>query len=443
MLGNTKFSDPIMAKLGFQDTWTTSDSMFSYFRTFDTSKCTRQHSSKIYGDKSADIVSKERGLNLDAVLVLCEYSQPFFLSTKEEELRNIEVFQRVIELESSQSLIRSHKIDELYGENMWRGMRRLSIFMCSEAVLHENIQPLTQTVSDIESMKRFSESTADISVCYLSTCSVWVNYLYYPIELAKSAFFGKKKRSGNSGICAFVSNCKDGTYAKERYQTLTTLSKFIPIRQYGRCGRNAQEGPDGKQFELENNCKFYFAAENSISKDYVTEKFFEGVKALQNGAKLLIIYRGAQNIKDWGFPSSLFIDINDFKSTEELGAYLKELNDNDEKFEKRFAQITEEDRKKVDEVINTFQYKLGANIPCRITKIIGEMKLARYLLFKIGLKSINNKVNYLEWNEFKRRFSDFGKERIQILDSIYHMAFGIFQSEGNYKNMFSSGWKFD
>ncbi|EFC38095.1 predicted protein [Naegleria gruberi] len=457
-LGNTLFDDPIMTKLGFQDTLTTSELLFYYFRTFNTTQeCRQQHTCKIYADRTAGEFLEE-GTQLDAVVQHCQYKEPYFLNSHEQESKNLNVFHSLItksddnlknidKLEVSNVLAHSNHMDYLYGEQMWRGMRRLSIIMCSEARVHDLVGPITQKKNDYKSMQRFSDSTADISICFLSTCSVWVNYHYWQLSLSKSNEFGTKPFKNNKGICAFISNCDQAgcTDLKQRFELLNTLSKYIPVRQYGKCGKNAQEGPGGKTFEIENNCRFYYAAENSIAKDYVTEKFFEGVRALQNGARVITLYRGAPNLRqDWGFPKSLYLDHNDFESVDALGQYMKKLNDDDNAFERWFNKMTMQERKKVDKVLDGFEHRLGTNIPCRICAIVGEMKLARYLLFKIGLKTTTAKVNWYEWQQFKAdKFENLSKDRLAILDHIYVMAFNIFQTENNKANRFNLAWDFN
>ncbi|EFC38212.1 predicted protein [Naegleria gruberi] len=447
-LGKVKFSDKVMVRFGFQETSVTGKDMFHYFRTFNTKeKCPRQHSCEVFVDTVAGEIINNKGINLDAVLVHYNYKPPFFLSSLKEQTRNIDMLHTIIngprhELNEKTIIEHSNAVDNIYGESMWRGMRRLSLFMCSEAVMARNIQPLIQKKGEKQSMQNFSESPADISICFLKTCTVWVNCLYYPIEIIKTGLFGKKPLAKNKGVCAFISNCHNGDLAKSRYQLLTKLSEYVPIHQYGACGKNIQEGHGGKQFELDNNCRFYFAVENSMVTDYVSEKFFEGLKALQNGAKLMMIYKGAPNFKEWNFPPNSFINIDDFESPEKLGEYLKSIND-DEAFEKRFNQITLSDQKHIDKAVRDLDYRLGQNIPCRICKSIGEMKLARYLLFKIGLKPENNKVNYDEWSDFRRNFESLGKERLKILDRMYYMAYSIFQEKENYKNIFNLGWEFN
>ena len=67
--------------------------------------------------------------------------------------------------------------------------------------------------------------------------------------------------------------------------------------------------------------KFVLAYENAIQTDYVTEKIYD---VLQAGS--VPIYWGAPNIDQY-VPKNCFINKNDFKSYEELYAFLKNMND--------------------------------------------------------------------------------------------------------------------
>ncbi|EFC49958.1 predicted protein [Naegleria gruberi] len=448
LLGTTKFKDRVMTRFGFDTERITSPNMFNYFRTFSVKdNCKYQHSCQIYPFNDA-IREFNMGNQLDAVLYY--YHEPYKYISKPlhsekkvigslwQSLTNFDL-EHVSSMEGLQQL--SAKIDDLNGENVWRGMRTLSIYMNSEALVEERLSNKIQLVNDKDSMQRFSNSHIDITSCFMKNCTVWINYLYQPIDLDSPKFASKNPT--HSSICAFISNCiAGGQLPLRRLLLLRKLGQYVPVRQYGKCFNNAQEGPGGKAFELENNCKFYFAMENSLVPDYITEKFFEGMKALEKGAKILMIYKGAPNIHSFNFPKSMYINIDDYESVDELGKYLKFLNDNPVEFEKRFAQITKSDRIQANKAIDELNYKLGNTIPCRFCKSIGQVKLARYLLFKIGLVPKYYKVNFDEWKEFRSKFNYLGEERLAILDSIYQMAYANLFCPENFRNEFNLGFQY-
>ena len=75
------------------------------------------------------------------------------------------------------------------------------------------------------------------------------------------------------------------------------------------CMRN-KEWPGGSKVDVMNQYMFYFAFENSLLKDLVTEKAYE---TLSSGN--IPVYFGAPNAKDGFFPhKNALIFYNDYKS---------------------------------------------------------------------------------------------------------------------------------
>lgn len=103
--------------------------------------------------------------------------------------------------------------------------------------------------------------------------------------------------------------------------------------------------------------KFVLAYENAIQADYVTEKIYD---VLKSGA--VPVYLGAPNINRY-IPTSCFINKNDFKTYDELYAFLKNMDD--ETYERyrqcayRFVQ-----RKEVKQI----------EIAHRVSKLIFQQK---------------------------------------------------------------------
>merc|ERR1711915_945299 len=81
---------------------------------------------------------------------------------------------------------------------------------------------------------------------------------------------------------------------------------------------------------MEDTYKFYFSLENSVCKDYISEKFFNILKynvipVVLNGANMSSIA-----------PPHSFINVQDFSSTKHLVEYLEEINKNDTLFASYF-----------------------------------------------------------------------------------------------------------
>ncbi len=80
-------------------------------------------------------------------------------------------------------------------------------------------------------------------------------------------------------------------------------------------------GRTKRKMELLKDYKFYLAFENTNEKDYVTEKYFQSLKA---GA--IPVYMGAPNIDDFKPGEPSIIKVSDFESPKALADYLLFLN---------------------------------------------------------------------------------------------------------------------
>ncbi|KAG8552778.1 hypothetical protein GDO81_003054 [Engystomops pustulosus] len=79
--------------------------------------------------------------------------------------------------------------------------------------------------------------------------------------------------------------------------------------------------------------KFYLAFENSVYKDYITEKLWSN--AFGTWAVPVVLGTSRENYERF-LPGDAFIHVNDFPSPKELAAYLLELDKDDEKYRKYF-----------------------------------------------------------------------------------------------------------
>ena len=79
---------------------------------------------------------------------------------------------------------------------------------------------------------------------------------------------------GKSGFMgALISNC-EGLYSK-RPRYIEELRKYVNISIFGGCGHPCPEKEkEDCRAMIGRKFKFYFAAENSLCQDYITEKFF-------------------------------------------------------------------------------------------------------------------------------------------------------------------------
>jgi alpha-1,3-fucosyltransferase len=151
---------------------------------------------------------------------------------------------------------------------------------------------------------------------------------YYKISIKEGLtninydFYGNK-----SGFAAAViSNCGGSS---DRLNYIKKLQQFIKVDVFGRCGlikecpnkyKNGQPG-ECKSI-LGHEYKFYFAFENSICTDYITEKFFYIIRH-----NIIPVVLGGGNY-EYYVPKSGFINVFDFSSAQSLATYLLYLDSN-------------------------------------------------------------------------------------------------------------------
>jgi hypothetical protein len=76
-----------------------------------------------------------------------------------------------------------------------------------------------------------------------------------------------------SSAAIIVSNC--GPYDKSnRFEYIKALNKTIPIVVFGKCGIPCPNDINCRQY-VSQNFMFYLSFENSLCRDYITEKFFD------------------------------------------------------------------------------------------------------------------------------------------------------------------------
>ncbi|KAK3099166.1 hypothetical protein FSP39_000428 [Pinctada imbricata] len=118
--------------------------------------------------------------------------------------------------------------------------------------------------------------------------------------------------SKNKSMLWLVSNCNT---PGKREIFVKQLQKFTPVDVVGRCGKHVCPKGNNCEGSLLKNYKFYFAAENSNCRDYITEKAFRPF-----GHYILPVVRGGGNYSMY-FPPKSYIDTDRFKSKKLLGSY--------------------------------------------------------------------------------------------------------------------------
>ncbi|XP_063417321.1 4-galactosyl-N-acetylglucosaminide 3-alpha-L-fucosyltransferase 9-like [Mytilus trossulus] len=138
--------------------------------------------------------------------------------------------------------------------------------------------------------------------------------LHKPVKNYNAIFMNKTK-----SIAWVVSNCRSPS---KRHAYVKELSKYIDVDIYGGCGKPCLfEGEDCK-IHLSKSYRFYLSFENSLCKDYMSEKIF---RMYSDSIDFIPIVRGAPNAKDY-LPQKTYISTSDFQSPQKLAAFLKTIS---------------------------------------------------------------------------------------------------------------------
>ncbi|CAC5410837.1 FUT-1 [Mytilus coruscus] len=143
--------------------------------------------------------------------------------------------------------------------------------------------------------------------------------LYIPVKNYTSIYMNKTKN-----IAWIVSNCRTQSN-REAY--VKELSKYIDVDIYGKCGKPCLFKEDCKT-HLSKSHRFYLSFENSLCKDYLTEKIANMYNSDRN---FIPIVRGAPNAEDY-LPQKTYILTSDFESPQKLAAFLKMLGRNETRY---------------------------------------------------------------------------------------------------------------
>ncbi|XP_067944362.1 glycoprotein 3-alpha-L-fucosyltransferase A-like [Watersipora subatra] len=150
--------------------------------------------------------------------------------------------------------------------------------------------------------------------------------------------YAKDKRKG---AFAYVSNCKSIHY--NRMAVMRQLAKYIDVDIYGSCTGNVPCSRADAECEaaIHKQYRFYLAFENSLCKDYVTEKFW---KTLVSPGHFVPVVIGGLSIDEYTSiaPDNSFIHAYNFTSIARLGTYLQKLMNDDVVYNRYHAWKTKQ-----------------------------------------------------------------------------------------------------
>ena len=133
----------------------------------------------------------------------------------------------------------------------------------------------------------------------------------------------------SSLACWVVSNYRN---QHKRSQVYKELSAVVPVKVYGRWTKNPL--PSRALLPTISGCYFYLAFENSLSKDYITEKLWRN--AYQGGVVPVVMGAPLGDYKAV-LPPNSFIHVDEFASIKDLGEYLQQLAEDKKRYSEYFT----------------------------------------------------------------------------------------------------------
>lgn len=129
-----------------------------------------------------------------------------------------------------------------------------------------------------------------------------------------SLVMGKSKM-----VAWFVSNCNTQS---RREDFVAALKDLVQVDVYGHCGdlKCGKEADPSCMDMLSREYYFYLAFENSLCKDYITEKLYRTMKMTD----IIPVVRGGADYTSL-LPKNSFIDVSDFASIRALADYLRQV----------------------------------------------------------------------------------------------------------------------
>nr|CDJ81946.1 Glycosyl transferase domain containing protein [Haemonchus contortus] len=141
------------------------------------------------------------------------------------------------------------------------------------------------------------------------------------------------------GSLIFVSNCNTRS---KREHVIKQLGQFTDVTVRGACQKQLSSD-NSTELICKSDCdddsliathRFYISFENSLCKDYITEKFYKRISQL-----LVPVVMRRKLYEGTDIPPDSFIALDDFESVKQLGDYLNFLRTNDTEYLKYFEWI--------------------------------------------------------------------------------------------------------
>jgi len=155
---------------------------------------------------------------------------------------------------------------------------------------------------------------------------LWVSYNYDYIQKHGSGIAELKpmdKAAINRKFCADVISNTNCAWPL-RFKLSDIISEKYKTVDHGGSYKNNVGGNVKDKYEFFSNYKFSLASENSMVDGYVTEKIYDSFMS-----RTIPIYLGSDYVTN-DFNKDAFINVNDYKTFDDLISRIKEIDENDD-----------------------------------------------------------------------------------------------------------------
>jgi len=212
----------------------------------------------------------------------------------------------------------------------------------------------------------------ELTMTYRRDADVWVPYLASEFIDAVSGSSRADPRPARrtpfagDGLAPAVYIASNPAAPSERDAYVRALMRHMAVDSYGRCLHNRTWPVDhGHATKLETLARYPFtlAFENSVTEDYVTEKFFD---PLLVGS--VPVYLGAPNVADLAPGAHCFIDVRDHDGPQGLAAYLLDLLGDEVAYREYLAWRSDGVRPEFRAMVD----RLAPHALCRLARLLAR-----------------------------------------------------------------------